>query len=103
MCGCVFVYVCVCVCTLSRGRLFATPWTVTYQAPPSMGFFFRQEYWIELPFPPPGDLPNPETKPTFPAGPVLAGRFFTTEPLGKPVVKIPPVALALEGIWRSFD
>ena len=50
------------------------------------GIFFRQEYWIGLPFPPPGDLPNPETKPTFPAGPVLAGRFFTTEPLEKPII-----------------
>ena len=39
-------------------QLFATPWTVTYQALPSMGFS-RQEYWSGLPFPPPGDLPNP--------------------------------------------
>ena len=43
---------------LSRVRLFATPWTVAYQAPPSMGFS-RQEYWRGLPFPSPGDLPNP--------------------------------------------
>ena len=50
------------------------------------GTFFTHEYWIGLPFPPPGDLPNPEAKPTFPARPVLAGRFFTTEPLGKPVI-----------------
>ena len=39
----------------SRVRLFATPWTVDYQAPPSMGFS-RQEYWSGLPFPSPGDL-----------------------------------------------
>ena len=39
--------------SLSRVRLFATPWTVAYQAPPSMGFS-RQEYWSELPFPSPG-------------------------------------------------
>ena len=38
--------------SLSRVRLFATPWTVAYQAPPSMGFS-RQEYWSELPFPSP--------------------------------------------------
>ena len=38
-------------------RLFDTPWTVAYQAPPSMGFS-RQEYWSGLPFPSPGDLPN---------------------------------------------
>ena len=39
-------------------RLFATPWTVAHQAPVSMGFS-RQEYWHGLPFPPPGDLPDP--------------------------------------------
>ena len=43
---------------LSRVWLFAIPWTVAYQAPPSMGFS-RQECWSELPFPPPGDLPDP--------------------------------------------
>ena len=42
--------------------LFATPWTVACQAPLSMGFS-RQEYWIGLPCPPPGDLPDPEIKP----------------------------------------
>ena len=55
---------------------FETPWTSDRQAPLSIGFP-RQEYWSGLPFPPPGDLPHPETKPTFPA---LAGRFFTAEP-----------------------
>ena len=50
---------------LSRVRLFATPWTVAYQAPPPMGFS-RQEYWSGLPFPPPGDLPNPGIKPGSP-------------------------------------
>ena len=45
--------------SLSRIRLFATPWTVAYQAPPSVGFF-RQEYWSGLPFPSPEDLPDPE-------------------------------------------
>ena len=44
--------------SLSRVRLFATPWTVAYQAPPSMGFS-RQECWSGLPFPSPGDLPDP--------------------------------------------
>ena len=43
---------------LSRVQLFATPWTVAHQAPPSMEFS-RQEYWSGLPFPSPGDLPNP--------------------------------------------
>ena len=64
--------------SLSRVQLFATQWTVTYQTPPSMGFS-RQECWSGLPFPSPGDLPRPGTEP---ASPVLAGGFFTTEPLG---------------------
>ena len=45
--------------------LFATPWTVVCQSPPSMGFP-RQEYWSGLPFPSPGDLPNPGIKPGSP-------------------------------------
>ena len=47
---------------LSHVRLFATPWTVAHQAPPSMEFT-RQEYWSGLPFPSPGDLPDPGIKP----------------------------------------
>ena len=58
---------------------FLTPWTVACQAPLSMGFP-RQEYWSGLPFPTPGDLPNPEIKLTSLA---LAGEFFPTEPPGK--------------------
>ena len=52
--------------SLSHVRLFATPWTVAYQAPPSMGFS-RQEYWSGLPFPSPGDLLDPEIEPGSPA------------------------------------
>ena len=63
-------------------RLFVTPWPVAHQAPLSMGFFW-QEYWSELPFPPPGDLPNSGIKPTSPVFPEWSGGFFTTEPLGK--------------------
>ena len=48
--------------SLSRVQLFAMPWTVAYQAPPSMGFS-RQEYWSGLPFPSPGDLPDPGIEP----------------------------------------
>ena len=44
----------------------AIPWTVACQAPLSMGFS-RQEYWSGLPFPSPGDLPNPEIEPGSPA------------------------------------
>ena len=53
----------------------ATPWTVAYQAPLSMGFS-RQESWSGLPFPPPGDLPNPEIGPV---SPVWASGFLTTD------------------------
>ena len=60
--------------SLSHVQLFVTPWTVAYQAPPSMGFS-RQEYWSEVPFPSPGNLPSPGNEPGSPA---LAGGFFTT-------------------------
>ena len=46
------------VMSLSHVQLFVTPWTVAYQDPQSMGFS-RQEYWSGLPFPSPGDIPNP--------------------------------------------
>ena len=68
---------------LSHVQLFGTPWTVAHQAPLSLGFS-RQEYWSGLPFPSPGDLPNPGIEPGFPA---LAGMFFTTETLGKPFLQ----------------
>ena len=51
--------------SLSRVRLLATPWTVAYQAPPSMGFS-RQDCWSGLPFPSPGDLPDPGIEPGSP-------------------------------------
>ena len=61
---------------------FVTPWTVTHQAPLSMGFP-RQEYWSGLPFTSPGDLPDPGIKPESLTSPALAGGFFTTEAPGK--------------------
>ena len=61
---------------LSRVRLSATPWTVAYQVPPSMGFS-RQEYWSGVPFPSPGDLPNPGIKPGSPA---FQADALTSEP-----------------------
>ena len=45
--------------------------------------FSRQEYWSELPFPSPGDLPDPGIKPGSPVSPASAGGFFTTESPGK--------------------
>ena len=58
-----------------------TPWTVTCQAPLSMGFS-RQEYWSGLPFPSPGDLPDPGIEPRSPA---LQANFLPTELQGKPI------------------
>ena len=83
------------VVALSHVWLFATPWTVACQAPLSMGFH-RQEHGIGLPFPPPGDLPNPGIKP---ASPLSASGFFTTEPLGKPQW-IPIVMIKLT-LWSA--
>ena len=60
--------------------LFVTPWTVAHQARIFMELS-KQEYWSELPFPSPGDLPNLGIEP---ASPALAGGFFTAEPPGKP-------------------
>ena len=70
--------------SLSRVRLFATPWTATHQAPPSMGFS-RQEYRSGLPFPSPGDLPDPGIEPR---SPTLQADALTSEPPGKPGVRI---------------
>ena len=95
--------------SLSRVRLFATPWTVAHQAPLSMGFS-RQEYWSGLPFPSPGDLSNPGIEPRSPA---LQAGPLTSEPPGKPrkglisfkyiVVSLPKCAICfLPPILDSF-
>ena len=59
----------------------ATPWTVAHYAPLPMGFP-RQEYGSGLPFPFPGDLPDPEVKPESLTSPAFTGRFFTAAPPG---------------------
>ena len=69
-------------CMLSCVRLFVTPWTAARQAHLSVGFP-KQEYWSELSFSLPGDLPDPEIEPASPESPALAGRLFTTAPPGK--------------------
>ena len=61
----------------SHVRLCATPETAAHQAPLSLGFS-RQEYWSELPWPPPRDLPDPGIEPASLMSPALAGEFFTT-------------------------
>ena len=62
-----------------------TPWTVACQAPLSMEFS-RQEYWSGLPFPPPGNLPDPWIKPESPA---LQADALLSELLGKPLFQTP--------------
>ena len=68
---------------LSHVGLFVIPWTIVHKAPLSMELC-RQEYWSGLPFPPPGDLPDPGTEPMSLVSLALAGGLFTTEPPGKP-------------------
>ena len=82
-----FVFLCffifktkICVLVVSNS---AIPWTLVHQAPLSMEFP-RQEYWSGLPFPSPGDLPDPRIELTSPVSPALAGGLFTTEQPGKP-------------------
>ena len=66
--------------SLSRVRLFVTPWTVAYQDPPSMGFS-RQKCWSGLPFASPEDLPDPGIEPR---SPTLQADALPSEPPGKP-------------------
>ena len=70
--------------SLSRVRLFATPWTVAYQVPPSVGFS-RPEYWSGLPFPSPGDLPDLGTESGSLA---LLTDSLLSEPLGNTFVSM---------------
>ena len=83
---------------LSHVQLFATQWTVAHQAPLSMEFS-RQEYWSGLPFPTPGDLPEPGIKTASLASPALTGRFFTTMPPGKPKLTV----LQFGGFWERIN
>ena len=62
---------------VSHVLLLVTPWTIDSQATLSMEFS-RQEYWSGLPFPTPGDLPDPGVEPVSLVFPALAGGFFTS-------------------------
>ena len=91
--------------SLSRVRLFATPWTVANQAPLSVGLL-RQEYWSRLPFPPPGDLPNPGIEPGSPA--LKADSLplnYQGSPLkpGRSCLKFPPHHLPAVGSWGNLS
>ena len=74
----------ICCVLFSHVQLFATPWTVAHQAPLSLEFS-RQEYWSGLPFPSPGDLPDPGIKPGSPA---LQADSLPSEPPGRCVCSI---------------
>ena len=69
---------------LSRVRLFATPWTVAYQASLSVGFS-RQEYWSGLSFPSPGDCPNSGIEP---GSPTWQADTLPSEPPGKLATRV---------------
>ena len=108
--------------SLSRVRLFSTPWTVAYQAPRSMGFS-RQEYWSGLPFPSPGDLPNPGIEPGSPAlqtdtllsepskqredsngaGPMVLAPQLASPPTPAPSCCHPPCPLPAFCLWKKFN
>ena len=80
--------------------LHEAPWPVARQAALSMGFS-RRECWSGLPFPSPGDLPDPGTEPVSLA---LAGRLFTREPPGKPCVTTLGCVvfpIQVEGLWTQ--
>ena len=78
---------------------FTTAWTVAGQVPPSMGFS-GQEYESGLPFPPPGDLPDPGIKLT---SLELTGRFFTTEPPGKPFGALHTCTCIATVLWTLWE
>ena len=81
---------------------FATPWTAAHQVSLSMGFS-KQEYWSGLPFPLPGDFPNPGTELVSPTTPALAGRFFIIEPLRKPQRELYALANSqLHSLFRNI-
>ena len=68
-------------CVFSHIQLIVTSWTLARQAPLSM-WFSRQEYWSGLPFPPPGDLPDPGIEPKSPVSPALQLASLPTDLLG---------------------
>ena len=77
--------ICLALHPQSLHSYLCTLWTAARQAPPSMGFS-RQEYWSGLPFPSPGDLPNPGIEPASSVSPALQANSLTTERPGKPSV-----------------
>ena len=87
------------VCVLGRVRLFVTPWTGARQASLSVGFF-RQEFWSGLPFPSPGDLPDPGIKSSCPGSPALQVDSLPPESLG---VRLENLSALLSDLSRNCE
>ena len=91
------------MCVLSRFShvlLFAALWTVTHQAPLSMGLS-RQKYWHELPFPAPGDLPDSGIESASLKSPALGGGFFTTSATWEALINV--TLAQLRTLWKDWD
>ena len=87
--------------SLSCVQLLVTPWTVAYQAPPSIGFS-RQEFWGGLPFPSPEDLPNPGIEPR---SPTLEADALLSEPPGKVFISLEqcfPAEIRMQALYVIF-
>ena len=82
--------------------LFATLWTVAHQASPSMGFS-RQECWSELPFPPPGDFPNPGTEPMSPVALALQVDSLLLSHQGSPYMTFSSVQFSCSVVSYSLQ
>ena len=84
MLGLSLTSVCMHLSLFHCGQLFVTLWNVTHQTPLSLEFS-RQEYWSELPCPPPGDLPDPGMEPSSPASPTLQADYLPLSHRGSPM------------------
>ena len=88
------------MCSVAQCPILCDPVDCSPAAPLSMEFS-RQEYWCGLPFPTPGDLPDPGIEPASLVSPALAGRFFTTGPLGKPNLRHQLTFNLIKQRWSS--
>ena len=87
---------------LSRVRLFATSWIVACQALVSVEFSM-EEYWSGLPFPTPGDLPNPGIEPASLEFPAFSGGYFTTEPPGASTTNLIASPNHFDDLWTNVQ
>ena len=85
---------CVLSCPTFCDLIYCSPWGS------SVCGISQGRYWSGLPFPPPGNLSHPEIEPASPESPALVGRFFTTEPPGKPLTWLQGQFLDLYILWK---